>query len=444
MSTFFGTFHIHSGRDDKIVQSRVVYAFVRVSDGLNSPDATFATNWAGSRSAGVIHGAYQYFEPAQDPIQQADMVLTAMETFEADDLPPVIDVETTGGLDASGVAGAVQQWIDHVAAAIGRPPIIYTGGPFWDDSVGGANDTSSPLWHAQYTTAACPTIADPWTTWAFWQYTENGTINGIPGASANTDVDRWNGDMASLTAFLGSPGSCGDGTCGPGETPISCPEDCGPCGTIDPQNGFIIDNGDACFQDGGPSAYLRDVTDSGYQNNLVLTHTTDDATESNYATWNLYFAAAGSYTVEAYTAATYAQSKQANYIVTGASMGSAALDQSAADGWQTIGVFEFAQGGHQSIHLGDNTGEPSSGNTQLVFDGIRITPVGSASVGSSGSGNGDGSSDGSSGSADDGPNGDHGGCNTTGSSGAFLALALVGLARRRRRSRPFSTHARRC
>ena len=409
----------------------VVYAFVRVSDGLNSPDATFDTNWAGSRAAGVIHGAYQYFEPAQDPIQQADMVLSKIGTFEADDLPPVIDVETTGGLGAAAVAAAVKQWIDHVTTAIGRAPIIYTGGPFWDDSVGGANDVTSPLWHAQYTSAACPTIADPWKTWAFWQYTENGTVNGIPGASANTDINRWNGDMQSLTAFLGPPGSCGDGACDAGETSISCPEDCGPCGTVDPLNGFIIDNGDACFQEGGPSAYMRDVTGAGYQNNLVWTHTTDDATEANNATWNLYFAAAGSYKVEAYTSAAYAQSKQANYVVTGASTQNVALDQSAVDGWQTLGVFDFAQGGHQSIHLADNTGESSSGNTQLVFDGVRITPAEAAgSDGSSGqSSDGNGSSDGMT----DGASGELGGCNASGSSSALLALGLVGLVRRRRR-----------
>jgi GH25 family lysozyme M1 (1,4-beta-N-acetylmuramidase) len=413
----------------------VVYTFVRVSDGLDFPDDTFATNWAGSRSAGVIHGAYQFFEPDQDPVQQADMLLSAMGTFEADDLPPVIDVEVTDSMDPADVHTAVQAWIDHVAAAIGRPPIIYVGAYFWDDDVGGYDDTSSPLWHAQYTTAACPTIADPWTTWAFWQYTDTGTVDGIPGASANTDINRWNGDMASLTAFLGPVGSCGDGTCSAGETPISCPEDCGPCGTVDATNGFIIDDGDACFQDGGPAAYLRDVTTAGYQDDLVWTHTTADATESNYATWNFYFASAGHYKIEAYTDTSYAQSKQAKYVVTGAggAQSSAVLDQTAADGWQTIGEFDFAAGGHQSIHLGDNTGEPSADNVQLVFDGIRITPASGSGNTGSGSSGPITSADGSTGGDGYGGNGGSG-CNAGGASqGALVMLTLAGLARRRRR-----------
>src|SRR5688500_6255804 len=42
------------------------YAVTRISDGLNFPDSQFATNWAGIKSVGLIRGAYQYFEPAQD------------------------------------------------------------------------------------------------------------------------------------------------------------------------------------------------------------------------------------------------------------------------------------------------------------------------------------------------------------------------------------------
>ena len=188
--------------------------------------------------------------------------------------------------------------------------------------------------------------------------------------------------MYAATSPLNSPiGTCGDGACDHGETSISCPQDCGPCGTVESQGSFIIDNGDACYEDGGPSLYLHDVTGAGYGSNLTWTHATDEPSESNFATWNLVFAAAGTYKVEAYTDTSYAQSKQANYVVTGATTQSAVLDQTAVDGWQTIGEFAFAQGGQQSVHLGDNTGESSAGGLQLVFDAVRITPVGSGPSG---------------------------------------------------------------
>src|SRR6185436_19864854 len=130
-----------------------------------------------------------------DAIEQADLLLAKMGTLEADDLPPVIDVEDNDGLGPAAVADQVQLWIDHVTAAIGKPPVIYTGFYFWRDQVGAPDFTSSPLWHAQYTSAECPNIAPPWADWAFWQYTSSGSVAGIPG---NVDTNRFNGTIDDL------------------------------------------------------------------------------------------------------------------------------------------------------------------------------------------------------------------------------------------------------
>ncbi len=406
----------------------VVYAFIRVSDGLNTKDPKFATYWADSRTAGVYHGAYQYFEPSQDAIMQADLLLSTMGTMQSDDLPPVIDVETAGGLSATQLASKVQQWVSHVGAAIGRPPIIYTGGPFWDSSVGGANMTTSPLWHAQYTTAACPTIADPWTTWAFWQYTDSGTISGISGSM---DVDRWNGDLASLQAFLGTGSggaSCGDGTCQATETKISCPQDCGPCLMLDPSGGEVDDSSE-CFTAGGPTTGMRHATDAGEDGELYWTHTTSNATEDNFGQWDFFFSEAGHYKLEVSTPAKYAQSKMAKYVVhtAGGDMDDT-IDQTAVDGWQTVGEYDFAAGGQQWIHLADNTGEPNASNVQLVFDAIRLTRLDGSG---SGSGSGDGSGSGSGDGSGVGVFSHHVGCSAGGNGSLWVLLALLGVRRRR-------------
>jgi lysozyme len=393
----------------KVKADGVQYAIIRVSDGLNTPDTKFDSYWAGSRAAGVLHGAYQFFEPSQDPIAQADMLLAKIGTLKPDDLPPTIDVEATGGLTPAQVAAKVKQWVAHVKAAVGRDPIVYTGMYFWRDNVGGANVLPSPLFHAQYTSAACPDIAAPWTTWHFWQYTSTGAVNGISGS---VDIDRWNGTMAQLQAFLGNGNAA-------------------PCGTIDAAGG-VIDDGDACFEEGGPLDSMRHVTTAGDNGDLVWTHTTEDATEANYGQWNLNFAVAGRYKVEVYTAAAFAQSTKAKYVVHGVADASVLIDQTASDGWQTLGDFDFAAGDQQWVHLGDNTGEPLAGNTQMVFDAVRLTPAdmpgdgsGSGSDGTGGGGGDDGSTMGS----------DHSGCNAGGNGGLGIAGALLGfVALRRRRS----------
>jgi uncharacterized protein (TIGR03382 family) len=396
----------------------VVYALVRVSDGLNTIDSKFAANWSGSRNAGVLHGAYQFFRPSQDPIAQADLLLSKIGTLQADDLPPVIDVEAADGLAPATVASKVKMWVNHVKQAIGRDPIVYTGFYFWRDSVGNLDLSASPLWHAQYTTAACPNInSPPWTTWHFWQYTSTGRVTGISG---NVDVNRWNGTKEDLMAFLGPPGTCGDEACSAGETKISCPADCGPCGTI-AATGGVVDDGDECFVGGGPPMSLRHVTTDGMDGDLVWTHTTSDASEANFGEWHFNFVEAGRYQVEAYTSAAFAQSKQAVYVVH-ASDGphEVTVDQSATDGYQSLGEFDFDAGSEQFVHLADNTGEALAGNVQLVFDAIRVTRI----------------DDGIGSGSDEMPEtpSDAGGCNTSGSGTglSFALLALLGIRRRRR------------
>ena len=391
-------------------QDGIEFAFIRATDGTQYLDPKFAMYWQGAKDAGVIRGAYQYFRPAEDPVAQAELLLAQMGPVEPGDLPPVIDLEVSGGLTQPQVAAAVQLWVDHVAAAIGRPPIVYAGLYSWPTLTGAADLTTSPLWVAQYTTAPCPDIPLPWTHWAFWQDTSTGSITAVPGSTL--DLDVFDGSHDDLLAFTAA-GTCGDGTCSGGETTASCAVDCPPCGTIDAAGGEIAD-AVACFVAGGPPAYLRAVTGAGEQGDLIWTHTTDAATESNFAQWNLFFAEAGQYRVEVYTAQPYAQSMHAAYAIRAAGASSSVeLDQSAVDGWQTLGELDFAAGGDQSIHLGDNTGEPASADVQLVFDAIRLTRL------------------------DDPPPPDdtgdhHRGCAAGGRSGLVVVLVLVGLRRRRR------------
>jgi GH25 family lysozyme M1 (1,4-beta-N-acetylmuramidase) len=49
-------------------------------------DPQFAANWKGMASHGVTRGAYQFFEPAQDPTAQAQAFLRTVGTLGAGDL----------------------------------------------------------------------------------------------------------------------------------------------------------------------------------------------------------------------------------------------------------------------------------------------------------------------------------------------------------------------
>jgi len=181
--------------------SGIEFAFIRVSDGTGFHDPKFASYWAAAKSAGVIRGAYQFFRPNQNVIAQADLLIAAVGgSYTVGDLPPVIDVEATGGLGPAAVASKVRQWVDHVKAVLGVDPIVYTGKYFWRDQVGGPTSfAGNPLWIAQYT-SLCPDLPAPWPVWTFWQNSETGTVPGITG---HVDTDKFNGSLADLVGFAG-------------------------------------------------------------------------------------------------------------------------------------------------------------------------------------------------------------------------------------------------
>ncbi|MCB9592576.1 MAG: peptidoglycan DD-metalloendopeptidase family protein [Sandaracinaceae bacterium] len=170
----------------------------------------------------------------------------------------------------------------------------------------------------------------------------------------------------------GGPPTCGDGFCSGGETNASCPADCPICANI-PAAGRVVDDTDLCFERGGNPAYWHDEAD-GWLSSLIWTNTTDDAAVDNHGIWNLTFDAAGRYLVEVYTDGSFAQAQRAAYRIThGGSTDVVMLDQSATDGWRSLGEHAFAAGGGQSVRLDDNTGEAFSLGRKIVFDAIRLT-----------------------------------------------------------------------
>lgn len=179
--------------------------------------------------------------------------------------------------------------------------------------------------------------------------------------------------------------------------------------------GAVIDDGDPCFEAGGPVASLRNISEAGKDGDLVWTHTTDDVDEGNFAQWHFDFEQAGRYRLEVFTDAAYAESKQAKYVVqaSGASV-EKVIDQTAASDWQSLGELDFARGGDQGLRLSDNTGEPLAGNVQLVFDAVRLFRIEPE--------NGSG--------PDEEPPSD-GGCAVGGQLGVALIALLAGLWRRR-------------
>jgi GH25 family lysozyme M1 (1,4-beta-N-acetylmuramidase) len=398
---------------DLVAGSGVKYAFVQISRSLTDIDAKFPYNWRRAKEVGILRGAYQRFQPDQDVLGQAELFVQKLGPYVAGDLPPVLDVEDDKGLPPATIAAAVDEWVTYVEQHVGLKPIIYTGYYFWKDHVA-ADFSDHPLWIANYG-SSCPLVPPSWTTWTIHQYSSQATI---PGITANTvDVNRFNGTLEDLQA-LAAPPVCGDTYCTGGEDADTCADDCEPCHRIDStEAGSIVDDASECFRAGGNPIYIR-TENAGYGSSLQWTHATESATPSNYGRWSLHFADAGRYRVEAFTPAPYGESTKSVYQVHhGDEVTNVTVDQSAVDGWNEIGDFNFVAGGHgQFVRVDDNTGEANDSNTQIVFDALRFTRIEDAAV-------------------DPEPEPEEpGGCATTRGNGLWLVALLLALGARRKRS----------
>jgi GH25 family lysozyme M1 (1,4-beta-N-acetylmuramidase) len=182
---------------------------------------------------------------------QIDHFLEVLGPLQNGDLPPVLDIENGDSpsrwnaliqTNRSGALDIVRELISYTTNQLGGVlPILYTGSFWWSD-LGDPNDAADnmpfgahPLWMAQYPQvhAPVPLPSQPGKTdmgeaasfteyaltldghtprhvptiwggsaapqWAFWQFSEFGSIPAI--ASSYLDLDVFNGSIDQLKAL---------------------------------------------------------------------------------------------------------------------------------------------------------------------------------------------------------------------------------------------------
>jgi lysozyme len=182
--------------DWKAVRSSgITFAFVKVDEGAHTGagryvNPWFRRDWDGARNAAVLVGPYHYARPRRPVGASAEADARAFVTSvtaasaRTGAIPPVLDLEETGGLGARDIAAWAQRWLDSVEALSGRTPVLYTGLWYWNAYLDGAGDLARhPLWIARYSDTP-GLIPGGWRTWSFWQFTARGRVPGIA-----TDVD---------------------------------------------------------------------------------------------------------------------------------------------------------------------------------------------------------------------------------------------------------------
>ncbi len=156
---------------------------------------------------------------------------------------------------------------------------------------------------------------------------------------------------------------------GPHETP-STPS----CETIEATGG-VLETDSLCLHLNGPSRYWRSVDDAGNESSLVWTNAFQSDTPSNWAQFELQFAEANSYRVEVFLDPAYGKYNATRYRVNhGGETTNLVIDQSAGQGWTSLGNFAFSAGGGQSVSVFDNVSSAPGSNRSIMVDAVRFIP----------------------------------------------------------------------
>ena len=136
--------------------SGVSFAITKATEGSSIVDPWFSIDYAAAGAAGLLRSAYSFARPTlpiSDATADAQRFVSVAGTFSGShDLPPVLDLEQTGGLGPSDLVAWTATWLNTVESLTGRRPIIYTGYYFWLDNLGNTQRfADSPLWYARYT-----------------------------------------------------------------------------------------------------------------------------------------------------------------------------------------------------------------------------------------------------------------------------------------------------
>lgn len=166
------------------------FIFLKATEGGDHGDDTFTQNFGQARKYGFIRGAYHYFIPKTDARKQADFFIRTVQLAKGD-LPPVLDVETTGKQSPQELKTAVKTWLDRVEAHYGVKPILYTSYKFKKRYLSDSIFNAYPYWIAHYYVDSVRYEGK----WHFWQHTDVGTV---PGIEEEVDLNVFNGTMEEL------------------------------------------------------------------------------------------------------------------------------------------------------------------------------------------------------------------------------------------------------
>jgi GH25 family lysozyme M1 (1,4-beta-N-acetylmuramidase) len=184
----------HQTSADFAAVARAGHQFValKVTESTNYVDPTFSARRAAAHAAGLVVGLY-HFARAGNAAGEAAWFLKQLGQVQRGEFL-VLDWE----VPAADPVGWCRAWLEAVRAATGIRALIYMNstaerGSNWSPLI-----ADYGLWLAKYDGSQAQTAVTHWSALAMKQYTDKGTVPGVPGPC---DVNVFYGTTDQLRAY---------------------------------------------------------------------------------------------------------------------------------------------------------------------------------------------------------------------------------------------------
>ena len=157
--------------------TKMAYVYLKATEGGDRVDDLYERNIQLAHRYGLKVGSYHFFRPKTPLKLQLDNFRLQCRPGEQD-LIPMIDVETTGGLPTEEFCDSLITFLAMVEKEYRQPPLLYTYRNFYNKHLIGQVDDYK-LMIAMYLPEE-PVLADGRDI-TMWQYTSKGQIIGIKG-----------------------------------------------------------------------------------------------------------------------------------------------------------------------------------------------------------------------------------------------------------------------
>jgi lysozyme len=158
----------------------ITFVVCRATMGIKRKDKMFEYNYATAKEKGFVVGAYHYYDPNENSIEQAKNYIRQIRKFVGKgDFVPILDIENYSRVQTKKeLAEGVKKWLAFVEDEYGVKPIIYTGFAYYKDFLSLHISGEYPLWIAAYSHSKRnhPIVQNA----AIHQFTEKVRVPGIP------------------------------------------------------------------------------------------------------------------------------------------------------------------------------------------------------------------------------------------------------------------------